>query len=233
MTTAVAVRARRSGAAHPGPPLAAPAIAFAATFLAGVLAGPISGAGPIPSPYKHADVIARYFAASHDATATASWFTLLSASALVFFSAIAFSRLNFLAPNAPGPAIAGFGGIAAAGLLGVSGVVEWVLSRPAVTDQAGLVHALDYLMFISGGPAHTDALGVMVLGLAVTSLYVHRTPRWLAILGIVVGGIDLLASITLLTAAAVPLIPIGRFASLIWIIAISLLLPRDRAARRA
>jgi hypothetical protein len=222
---------RRGGRSHPGPPLAAPAIACLATFLASGLAGPVIGTGTVPSPDGNAGAIERYFAANHTATAVSALFLLSAATALVFFSAVAWSRLTFLAPNAPGPAIAGFGGISAAGLLAVAGSLEWLLSRPAVTAQPGLVRALHYAVFVTGGAAHTDALAVLVLGVAVTSWFVRRTPPWLSVLGVAIAVVDFGSGLSLLTSTLAPLIPIARFGSLLWIVAISLLLPRDRATR--
>jgi hypothetical protein len=219
------------GRAHPGPPLAVPAVAFVVTFAASVLAGPVIGTGTFPSPYAEAGVIQRYFAANQTATGVGALFLMLSATALVFFSAIAWSRLTFLAPNVPGPAIAAFGGLSAAALLGVAGSLEWVLSRSSVTSQPGLVRMLDDAVFVTGGPAHTAALGTAVLGMAVTTWFVRRTPRWLSVLGVVIAVIDITSMLSLLTSTLTPLIPIGRLGSMIWIVAMSVLLPRTRAAR--
>jgi hypothetical protein len=219
------------GRAHPGPPLAVPAVAFVATFVASVLAGPVLGNGTFPSPYADAGVIERYFAANQTATGVGALFLMLSATALVFLSAIAWSRLTFLAPNVPGPAIAAFGGLSAAALLGVSGSLEWVLSRSSVTSQPGLVRMLDAAVFVTGGPAHTGALGMTMLGLAVTTWFVRRTPPWLSVLGVVIAVVDIVSMLSLLSSTLMPLIPAGRFGSMIWIVAISVLLPRTRAAR--
>ncbi len=223
---------RSSGAGHPGPPLAAPAIAFTVMFVASVLIGPISGAGTVPSPFGDTATVAGHFAGHPGATALSSWLMLLSSIALMVFAAVTYSRLAFLAPNAPGPAIAGFAGIVAAALLALSAGVTWVLSIPAVTGQPELVHALHYLTFFSGGPAHTAAHGVMVLGIAVTTIFVNRTPMAMSILGIALAAIAVLSTIALLTPAAAVLVPLGRFTSIIWIVAMSLLIPRERAARR-
>lgn len=223
---------RRGGsAAHPGPPLAAPAIAFVVTFLASILIGPISGAGAVPSPFAAPATIERYFTDHHTITAISGSLMLLSAIPLLILSAITFSRLDFLAPNAPGPAIAGFGGLAASTMLMASALFGWTLSRDVVTDQPGLAHTVDYLMFLTGGPAHTAALGVMILGLAVTTLFIARTPRWLSVIGIGLAVLDVLCLVSLAVEEAAPLIAIGRFGSLAWLVAITWLIPRDRAAR--
>jgi hypothetical protein len=224
-------RPQARGRAHAGPPLAVPALAFLVTFGASGLVGPLVGSGTFPSPYSHAGVVERYFAANHTATCLGAFFLLAAATALVFFSAIVWSRLTFLAPNVPGPAIAAFGGLSAAALLAVSGSEEWLLSRPDVTSQPGLVRMLDDAVFVTAGPAHTGALGMLMLGVAVTTWFVRRTPRWLSVLGVAFAVVDIASTLSLLTSTLTSLIPIGRFGSMLWIVAISVLLPRTRAAR--
>jgi hypothetical protein len=230
-TTVAAARPRAGGRAHAGPPLVVPALAFLVTVGAGGLAGPLIGSGTVPSPYAHAGVVERYFAAHHTATGVGAFFLLAAATALVFFSAIVWSRLTFLAPNVPGPAIAAFGGLSAAALLSVGGSLEWLLSRPAVTSQPGLVRMLDDAVFVTAGPAHTGALGMLMLGVAVTTWFVRRTPPWLSVLGVVIAVVDIASMLSLLTSTLTPLIPIGRFSSMLWLVAISVVLPRTRAAR--
>lgn len=228
MTSAV----RNKGREHPGPPLSAPAIGFVLFFLASLIIGPLVGHGATPSPFSSPDVIQHYFATNTTASQVNGFLQLGSGFMLLLFSGILLSRLQFLAPNAPGPTLASVGGIAAAILMMVNGAIQWVLGQPGMTDQPVLVRALQYLFFICGGPAHTAALGVLVLGMAATSWFLNRQPRWLVIAGIVIGTIAVLSVITMLAPAAAPLIPIGRFTGMLWIVVMSLLTPRDRGARR-
>jgi hypothetical protein len=48
---------------------------------------------------------------------------------------------------------------------------------------------------------------------------------------LVIAGIGVLASVTLLTAALDPALPVTRFAGAAWLIAAGVLLPRSRARR--
>jgi hypothetical protein len=72
---------------------------------------------------------------------------------------------------------------------------------------------------------------MLMLGVAVTTWFVRRTPRWLSVLGVAFAVVDIASTLSLLTSTLTPLIPIGRFSSMLWIVAISVLLPRTRAAR--
>jgi hypothetical protein len=217
-------------AEHPGPPLAAPAVTGAATFVASVLVGPVSGAGPVPSPFD-GGAIATYAAAHPTVLSVTALLVLLSAIALVFLSAVTWSRLAFLAPNAPGPAIAGIGGVAAAGSLLVTAGVLWALGQPGVADHPDLAVALHHLGFALGGPVHVASLGVLVVGIAVTTLFVARTPRWLSYTGVALAAVDVLGSLALLDERLAWLLPVGRFLTLAWLVGICALVPRDRAAR--
>ncbi|HEY9475957.1 MAG TPA: hypothetical protein VIS06_19165, partial [Mycobacteriales bacterium] len=225
-------QANARGPRHPGPPLAMPAIACTVLFVAALVVGPALGSGSVPSPFSSPEVVGHYYSASHLASQVDGFLLFLSAVWLALFSAVALSRLDYLAPNAPGPTIAGVSGIVASVFLAISALIRSVLSLPTVTDQPVLVHALAYLMFLTGGPAHTVTLGLLVFGIAITSWFLGRLPRWLSVVGFVIAAIAVLSSLTMLTAAAVPLVPIGRFAAMVWIVAMSALLPRTRAARR-
>jgi hypothetical protein len=217
---------------HPGPPLGAPAVAFAAFFLAGILIGPVSGIGAIPSPYSPAAVIRSYFAAGGTALVVGGFLQFMAGISLVVFSAIALSRLQFLAPHAPGPLLGGLGSLVAALLLSLSGLLQLALSRPAALAEPALVQVLQYLMFVTGGPAHTCALGIGVIGIAVSTFFLGRLARWIPVAGIVVGIIAFLTCLALAVPALAPVIPIGRFLAVIWILVVALRLPRNRAARR-
>lgn len=228
MTDTLPSRARR-GAVHPGPPLAAPATLFTVAFVASVALPPIAGAGTMPPPYARADQVREFFTAAAPALGVASAVQLLAALALAVFTAVAWSRLTYLAPNAPGPAIAAAGGGMAAAMLALTAGVQWVAVQAPVLEQDGVVRMLHHLMFVLGGPVHTAALGVLTLGCAVTSWFVGRIPRRLSQAGIVVGALAVLSGVALVSDVLTPLVPIGRFTAMLWLLAFAVLTPRTRA----
>jgi hypothetical protein len=63
---------------------------------------------------------------------------------------------------------------------------------------------------------------------AVPALVLRLTPRWLAWAGLVIAAAGGLSTLTLLTSALDATLPIGRFGGLLWIIAVSVLLPATR-----
>ena len=220
------------GKQHPGPPLGAPAAAFVLLFGASLVTGPVLGTGSLPSPFSSPDAVQRYFAHGQTASQVNGFLQLAAAIMLTLFSAVLLSRLQFLAPNAPGPAIAGVGGVVASVFLAIAGLLQWVLGRPGMTDDPAVVRTVHYLLFLCGGPAHTAALGICVLGMAITCWFLNRLPRWVAVAGIVIAVLAVLSAATLLVPGPAVLMSIGRFAGMVWLVVVALLVPRERAARR-
>jgi hypothetical protein len=53
-------------------------------------------------------------------------------------------------------------------------------------------------------------------------------PGWLSATGLVIAALSLASAFTFVTEAATLLIPIGRFAALLWLVAVGFLLPVRR-----
>jgi hypothetical protein len=133
--------------------------------------------------------------------------------------------------TAPGATIALAGGVAAAALLALSGLLQWSLGRPAVRTAEPLVRALHDLSFLTGGPAHVVFLGLLVAGVAVPGLLLGLLPRTLAVAGLVIAAIAELATLALVWPQLSVLIPVARFPGLLWLIAVGFTLPRQRTHR--
>ena len=77
--------------------------------------------------------------------------------------------------------------------------------------------------------------GLLLAGVAVPMMLVGPgfgpASRPLGIAGVVLGAVAELSTLTLLTMGAAFTMPIARFGGLIWLIAVSLLLPASRAHR--
>ncbi|OLT36979.1 hypothetical protein BJF79_06290 [Actinomadura sp. CNU-125] len=110
-----------------------------------------------------------------------------------------------------GPAIALAGGVMSAVAMALCGVLGWAASRSGSPQSPVLARTLADLMFATGGPAHVVAFGLLLAGVAVLALLLRLVPA-----GLAWSGIGL---------------PIARFGGLIWLIAASVLLPRERPRR--
>jgi len=114
------------------------------------------------SPFSPAGQVAAYFHGNPDAVRLASLFQFGSAVPLGIFAATVYARQLRLGVRVPGPAIGFFGGITASVFLMVSAAVGWVLSRPEITTDVTLTHAMSFLAFITGGVAYVVGLGLLV-----------------------------------------------------------------------
>ncbi|MFE2474873.1 hypothetical protein [Streptomyces sp. NPDC059389] len=237
--TANAANAAHASAADPGarsrrdpqagPPPGILAVVFTALFLAGlVLSTLLAGGDPFPSPFGSTDTATAYFRDHSGAVRVSGALQFAASVPLAIYAATVSARLHKLGVRAPGATIALAGGVLASAFLACSGLVTWVLSRPEVADHPEPVRALQYLAFGLGGPAHVVLLGLLIAGIAVPGLLAGLLPRALAVAGLAIAAVAELSTLVLLADGAALLLPVARFAGLLWLIAAGFLLPRRR-----
>jgi hypothetical protein len=91
-----------------------------------------------------------------------------------------------------------------------------------------LARALADLGFAAGSAGFVVPLGLLLAGVSVPALILRLTPRPWAWFGLVVAAVSLLSTFILLTSAFDPTLPVGRFGSLIFLVAVSVVLPHSR-----
>jgi hypothetical protein len=218
--------------AQAGPPLGILAVVFTALFLASIILSTImAGGDTFPSPFGSADGILVYFRDHHDAVQVSAFLQFGASVPMAIYAATASARLRNLGIRAPGATIALTGGTLAAAMLALSATVSWVLSRPETRTQPAVVRALQDLAFATGGVGHVVFLGLLVAGIAVPGLLAGLLPRPLALTGLTIAVIAELSTLALLISGAAILLPIARFTSLAWLIAVGFLLPRTRTGK--
>jgi hypothetical protein len=213
---------------HVGPPLVPLAVIATILFVASLIVG-VAGGGPFPSPYDSATGVFAFFAAHRTTVEVAATLQFASAVPLAILAASLSSRLRFLGfARVPGVLIASTGGILASGMLMISALVQWVLSRPDVATNRAIVRPLVDLAFATGGPGHVVFLGLLLAGIAVPAAIGHLLPRPLAIAGLALAVIAELSTIALLWQPAALLLPVARFGGLAWLVGAAALLPARR-----
>ncbi len=208
---------------HSGPPLLLPAVTY--TIL--VVAGAVTLGSTMSTPHDASHQATAYVTGIAGSLRLGSFFEFGSAVPLLVFVATVVSRLRFLRVRAAGEVIALTGGLGAAGLLMLSALSNWCITRPGVSDTDSTVRALQALSFAGGGPGFVVPFGLFIAGVSVTAGLYRLIPRWLMILGIVVSTACELASLTLILWNAAYFIPIGRFLGIIWMIAVAITLPES------
>jgi hypothetical protein len=219
---------------HAGPPLALPAVVFLALFAGSLVLGVIlTGGTPPPIPFGATDASLRFFVDHATAVRVAAFLQFGAAVPLGIFTATVVSRLHFLRVHVAGVTIALFGGLAASVFLALSGLFEWVLSSPGVADVTANARVLQLLVFATGGPGHTVALGLLLAGVSLAGGLTRRLPRWVMWFGLVLAVFAELSSLTLLTDYAAVFVPLARFPAFIWILCVAFTLPADIQAPAA
>lgn len=201
-------------------------------LLIGGLAAAAALGGVMPNPFGDATASQEYFATQHAAVQAGGVGVFASSVPLVIYAATVSARLRQLGVTAPGATIALAGGVVASVALGLSGLLAWSLSRPEVTADPALVRGVSYLTFLTGGPWHVVALGLLIAGIAVPSLVINLLPRAVAWTGLVTAVVAELTTLVLIWPGFAVLLPIARFTGLIWLIVAGALLPLRRRNNR-
>lgn len=220
---------------HPnGPHAGALAIITTALVVAAIaLPAVITGHQGFVLPSATPDEVRAYFDTSADAARLTALFQFAAAIPLGILTATLYAHLRRLGIKVPGPSIAMFGGVAAstAMILSCSALYAAAeLGDPARGASGDVLSALTLFAFAAGGAGYVVPLGLLVAGVAVPAYILRLVPRPLALAGLVVALICEFATLDVLSHAFDPLLPIGRFGSLVWLIAVGFLLPK--AVRR-
>ncbi|WP_082984279.1 hypothetical protein [Mycobacterium sp. 1465703.0] len=214
---------------HRGSPLAALALLCIGLLIGGIAIGVAVG-GVMPLPYGPASAVTTYVRAQPVAVRIIAVATFASSVPLAIYAAAAGARVRQLGAGAGAAAIALTGGVLAAGALGLAGLLGWTLSMPEITAAATLVRALYLLVFLSGGPGHIVALGLLVAGIAVPGLTRGLMPRPVAWLGLVTAALAESAIVVLIWPALGVILPIARVLALTWLMVAGVVL--SHAAQR-
>jgi len=206
-----------------GPPLIAVGLAYGVLMLTGVILSIKT-----PPPSAGAATVLAYDRGHQTLLQVAAFFGFGAAAPLAIWSATVYRRLRTLGVTAPGAVIALSGGLLAAASLALSGLIGWTTAQAAPVAGPGLARALSDLGFAAGAAGFVVPLGLLMAGVSVPALLLGLTPRPWAWFGLVVAAVCELSALVLLTGALDVTLPIGRFASLIWLVAVSLLLPQTR-----
>jgi hypothetical protein len=211
-------------------PLWPPTLAYAVfTVCAVALPALSSGVRPWTSDSALLDFFQHHGAAAH----ASAFFTLGSAVPFAIATAVATTRLRTLGLDVPGRIIAQLGGAIAAALLALAGLSTLALTQDRVADSVAVIRAFNGLTFAAGGPGFVVFQGLLVAGVSIAGLIGRVLPRWLCWAGVGLAALCELASFTAAFDGLDPLLPVGRFGGVVWLLAIGVLLPATKRELRA
>jgi len=154
-------------------------------------------------------------------------FAFAASVPLGIYAATVHARMLRLGVRVPGPNIGFFGGITASTLLAISGLTLWAQSRvdalPSTVDT--FVHDLVVAL---GGVGFVGGLGLLIAGIAVPTLILRLAPPWLGWSGMVLAVLAEISFLTMVWSGFDVLLPLCRFAGLLWLAAIGFTLPHSR-----
>lgn len=210
-----------------GPPLVLVSAICVGLLFGGLGVGVVLG-GLMPLPYGPVSAIQAYVRAQPVAMHVIATAMFGSSVPLAIYAATASSRLRQLGVTAPGATIALTGGTLAAGALGLAGLLGWTLWWPEIGADTALVRAVYLLVFLTGGPGHIVALGLLVAGIAVPSLVLGLTPRPVAWTGLAIALLCESATLVLVWPELGVILPVARVTALLWLVWVGALLPLRR-----
>lgn len=197
-----------------GPALAALSLACIGLLVGGIAIGVAAG-GVMPLPYGPPSAVVSYVRAQSAAVRIIAVATFASSVPLALYAAIAAARLRRLGAGLGPAAVALTGGTLAAGALGLAGLLGWALSIRDVAANAAVAKALYLLVFLTGGPGHIVALGLLVGALAAPGK--RLLPRPVARIGLATAALGEATTMVLIWPALGAILPIARVLALTWL----------------
>jgi hypothetical protein len=206
------------------------AVATTALFLASVPLGFLLAGEVPPSPFAASERVVDYYRDAGAAVNVMAFLQLGAAMPFVAYAATAWTRMRALGVQAAGPSIALAGAIVSATCLVLSALIRWTVADPP-TDSA-VVNALHDLSFVTSGPGTVVPFALLLAGLAIPAGFARLLPRLTVMAGLVLAGVAVLSSLTLLVAGtSYVLLPVARFGGLFWLIAAGAHLSRSANER--
>lgn len=199
---------------HRGPPLTALSLLCVGLLFGGIAIG-VGIGGVMPLPYGPVGAVAAYVRAQPTALRVMAVATFASAVPLAVYAATAAARLRQLGAGRAAAAIALTAGALAAGALGLAGALGWAMSWPEVSADTPVARALYLLVFLTGGPAHIVALGLLVAAMAAPG---GVLPGPLARAGLATAVLAESAAGVLIWPALGVLLPVARVVALTWLV---------------
>jgi hypothetical protein len=187
------------------------ALAVLGLFVVSLVLGVAFTGSVYSSPFIDDGEIAHFYASNGGALRWTALCQFLSALALLAFTSTVAPVLR----DRPHAALAVAGGYLAAAFLALNGLVQWVLTYQGVIAEPSVRRGFHLLFFGLGGFAHVAATGVLMAALSLSG----ALPRPLRRAGLVIAAVALLSVLTFVSETATLLIPLGRFPSLVWLVA--------------
>lgn len=201
--------------------------AFLAMFLLGAIINSfLSDGGTYPVPGDSADHVLQWRSDNGGSVRITGVAGSLAGLAIIWHGAWLSSVVRHRTNNREAQLVVFAGGVVAGAFMLIAGMLQWVIESPETLADVPLMRAVDRMIYATSGPG--SVVGFLFL-VGAAGLVLRKTdllPTWLSLLGVAAGAISLLSLIFLLPAGggAFGLVSLGRFPSLLWLLATAIIL---------
>jgi hypothetical protein len=202
---------------------------FLAMFVLGALVNSFMSTGGIyPVPSDSAQHVVEWRTANANTVRITAIFGALAGLAIMWHGAWLAAVVRQRTNNREASLVAFAGGLTAGGFMLFGAMLQWIIESPETLADVPLMRAIDRLIYAVTGPG--SVVGFLFL-VGASALVLRRTtllPPWLCTLGVVAGAVSLLALALLVpeNGEAFAFVSIGRFPSLLWLLASAILIGR-------
>lgn len=185
-------------------------------FIASLFVIPMLAPGArIPNPFASDSAAHDLYVTYGAAVRVSSFLQLVSAVCLAAVSAF-WGELQDKKNSSASRSLILCGGLGSAILLSMTALCSWALAAPGGADLGPVLHTLQFLPFLMGGPGWAAFFGLLLLGICLAGTNV--LPRWMVWSGLLLALVAELATFVLLTITASVGLPIARFLGFLWLL---------------
>jgi hypothetical protein len=208
-------------------------LAYLVLLLGGLVVSVALAKGSYPTPTASPEEILRWRLDNASGVRIAGATLALSGLALIWYSAWLGAVVGRRAESAAAALLTLAGGLISGGFLLLSGVLHWVVQRPETLEQIPVMRVLHQLIFVTAGPGFVAGLSLLTAASSVALIRARLLPVWLGTIGVIAGVLSLLVLVALIPEGGelFGIIPVGRFLTMLWMVAVAVVVGRRLAAQ--
>jgi hypothetical protein len=210
-------------------------VAFLVMFMLGAVVNSfLSDGGTYPVPDDAATQVLQWRTDNAGTVRLTAVFGALAGLAIIWHGSWLSAVVRERAGSREASLVVFGGGIVAGTFMLFAGMLQWVIESPETLADVPLMRAVDRIIYATSGPGSVVGFLLLVGGAALALRGTALLPSWFTVVGMVAGVVSLLSLALLLPAdgSTFGFVSLGRFPSLLWLLATAILL-RGRLRRTA
>jgi hypothetical protein len=201
--------------------------AFLAMFIVGAIINSfLSDGGTYPVPNDTAEHVLQWRSANGGSVRLTGVAGSLAGLAMIWHGAWLSAVVRERTGNREGSLVVFGGGIVAGAFMLIAGMLQWVIESPETLSDVALMRAVDRMIYATSGPGSVVGFVLLVGGAGLVLARTDLLPVWFSRLGVAAGAVSLLSLALLLPedGSAFGVVSLGRFPSLLWLLAAAVML---------